>query len=82
MAGHAGRVLIADIGDLHRRRLAGKDQQPIAADVAGQVDQDIDPVLAHQFRGLGVGHAGNRRATRRLAARKRAVTASGWPTSA
>ena len=49
---HAGRVLIAQVGDLDRGRLAGEDQQPVAADVSGQVDQDVDLVLPHQLGNL------------------------------
>ena len=36
--------------DLHRRRLAGKDQQAISRGVQGQIYQNIDTVLAHGFR--------------------------------
>jgi hypothetical protein len=34
---------------LDRRRLAGERRQPIAGDMAREVDQDIDAVGADQF---------------------------------
>ena len=52
---HAGGVLIAEISDLHRSRLAGEDQQPAPSHVAGQIDQDVDFVFAHQRGDLFVG---------------------------
>ena len=42
----ARRARIGQPRDLHGRRLAGEDQQAIVGHVHGQVDEDVDPVLA------------------------------------
>ena len=37
---------IAQPGDLHRGRLGGEDGQAIVGQVQGEIDEDVDPVLA------------------------------------
>jgi len=54
----AGGSQIVQPGDLHRRRLPGKDQYPAPAGVSGNVDQNIDPVGADHRRYLGVRQSG------------------------
>ena len=50
-----GRPGISQPGDLHRRRLAGEDQEPVVGRVQPEVDEDVDPVAAHQVGDLRVG---------------------------
>ena len=45
--GKTGRAAITEIRDLHGRRLAGENQQAIAAHVQGEIDQNIDLVFPH-----------------------------------
>ena len=45
---HAGRVLVSQVGHLDWRRLAGENQQAMSVNVAGQIDQDVNPILAHR----------------------------------
>ena len=37
-------------GDLHRRRLAREHRQPVAGRMAGEIDQDVDPVRLDAIR--------------------------------
>ena len=46
----AGRSLVADPGDLDRRRLAGKYRQPVVGGVSRQVEKDVDAVLPDLLR--------------------------------
>ena len=50
---------IGEPADLNRRRLAGEDQQPIAGHVHGQVDEDVDPVLADELGDPVIVQAGD-----------------------
>src|SRR5262249_46612682 len=45
---NAGGPLIGEPADLDRRRLAGEGQEAVPGHVHGQVDEDVDPVLADQ----------------------------------
>ena len=51
----AGGARIGKPGDLNGRRLAGEDQQTIPGHVHGQVDENVDPVLADEPGDLLVG---------------------------
>ena len=76
----AGSPGITQVGDLHRRGLAGEDGEPVAGGVPGQVDEDVDLVATDEFLDLPIGERtdlspvmGYRRSL--------AVVASGEPTS-
>ena len=55
----AGGARIGKPRDLYGRRLAGEDQKTIPGHVHGQVDENVDPILAHQADDLIVGQAGD-----------------------
>lgn len=53
---HAGGGVMAAGGELHRRRFAGNGQQPIAAGVPGEVDQNVNSVGANHLCQCLVAH--------------------------
>ena len=55
----AGGARIGEPADLNGRRLAGEDQETIPGHVHGQVDENVDPVLADEPGDLLVGKAGD-----------------------
>ena len=56
---HARGVAIAQIGDLDRCGLPGKDKKAVARRVTGQIHEDINPVRADEIGCLLVLHAGD-----------------------
>jgi hypothetical protein len=52
-----GRVEVVEPRDLNRRRLESEDAETVVAGMAGDVDQDVDTVVANPLGDLVVGRA-------------------------
>ncbi len=50
-------VEVVEPGDLHRRRLASEHGEPVVPGVAGDVDQDVDAIVADPLRDRHVANA-------------------------
>ena len=44
---HSAAAAIGEIGHLHRSGFAGKDEQPIAGSMTGEIEEKIDAIFAN-----------------------------------